>query len=161
MLGHHWPGSEGNLASDSENTPQQSVTPTPPQDKSEKPAATREVSANDKPADKPAAATPPATEDGEHGAERSDQRGDRPERGNQQQREGRGPDQGQHGQRRKHGGQPVAKNGSPTLDLVELKDMSIQNLNPVAKDMGVPTPPDSASRSSSSKFCRPRRRRAA
>jgi transcription termination factor Rho len=30
------------------------------------------------------------------------------------------------------------KNGSPTLDLVELKDMSIQKLNQVAKDMGIP-----------------------
>jgi hypothetical protein len=29
------------------------------------------------------------------------------------------------------------KNGTPTLDLVELKDMSIQKLNQVAKDMGV------------------------
>lgn len=30
-----------------------------------------------------------------------------------------------------------AKTGTPTLDLVELKDMSIQSLNQVAKDMGV------------------------
>jgi transcription termination factor Rho len=30
-----------------------------------------------------------------------------------------------------------AKNGTPTLDLVELKDMSIQKLNQIAKDMGV------------------------
>ncbi len=29
------------------------------------------------------------------------------------------------------------KNGTPTLDLVELKEMSIQNLNQIAKDMGV------------------------
>ena len=29
------------------------------------------------------------------------------------------------------------KNGTPTLDLVELKDMSIQKLNQVAKDMGI------------------------
>jgi transcription termination factor Rho len=29
------------------------------------------------------------------------------------------------------------KNGTPTLDLVELKDMSIQRLNQVAKDMGI------------------------
>ena len=29
------------------------------------------------------------------------------------------------------------KNGSPTLDLVELKDMSIQKLNQIAKDLGV------------------------
>jgi transcription termination factor Rho len=50
-----------------------------------------------------------------------------------------GPHQGPQGhpgqQRRK---QQQGKPGSaPTLDLVELKDMSIQNLNTVAKDMGV------------------------
>jgi transcription termination factor Rho len=39
-------------------------------------------------------------------------------------------------QRRKQGVQGV-KNGTPTLDLVELKDMSIQKLNQVAKDMGI------------------------
>jgi transcription termination factor Rho len=39
-------------------------------------------------------------------------------------------------QRRKQAAQG-AKNGTPTLDLVELKDMSIQNLNQVAKDMGI------------------------
>ena len=38
--------------------------------------------------------------------------------------------------RRKQGAQG-AKNGTPTLDLVELKDMSIQKLNQVAKDMGI------------------------
>jgi transcription termination factor Rho len=44
---------------------------------------------------------------------------------------GMGP--GQH--RRKPGAN--VKNGTPTLDLVELKDMSIQKLNQVAKDMGI------------------------
>jgi transcription termination factor Rho len=38
-------------------------------------------------------------------------------------------------QRRKQAAQ--VKNGTPTLDLVELKDMSIQKLNQVAKDMGI------------------------
>jgi transcription termination factor Rho len=38
------------------------------------------------------------------------------------------------GGRREH---ESAKNGSPTLDLVELKDMSIQKLNQIAKDLGV------------------------
>ena len=37
------------------------------------------------------------------------------------------------------------KNG--TLDLVELKDMSIQKLNQIAKDLGVTASPDCASRS--------------
>jgi transcription termination factor Rho len=43
--------------------------------------------------------------------------------------------------RKKHAGgrreHETAKNGSPTLDLVELKDMSIQKLNQIAKDLGV------------------------
>jgi transcription termination factor Rho len=39
-------------------------------------------------------------------------------------------------QRRKQQAQGV-KNGTPTLDLVELKDMSIQKLNQIAKDMGI------------------------
>jgi transcription termination factor Rho len=42
---------------------------------------------------------------------------------------------GQH--RRKQQAAQSAKNGTPTLDLVELKDMSIQKLNQVAKDMGI------------------------
>jgi len=45
-------------------------------------------------------------------------------------------DTGPGAQRRKHAAQN-AKNGQPTLDLVELKDMSIQKLNQVAKDMGI------------------------
>ena len=137
------------MASDSENTPQQSVTPTPPQEKAEK--------ADQKPADKSAnstAAAPPANEDGEHAAERTEPRAERPERERGNQREGRGQEsrergergeraeqQGgqpqQQGQRRKHTPGAMAKNGSPTLDLVELKDMSIQKLNQVAKDLGV------------------------
>ena len=40
-------------------------------------------------------------------------------------------------QRRKQQAAAAVKNGTPTLDLVELKDMSIQKLNQVAKDMGI------------------------
>jgi transcription termination factor Rho len=40
-------------------------------------------------------------------------------------------------QRRKQQAVQGVKNGTPTLDLVELKDMSIQKLNQVAKDMGI------------------------
>jgi len=138
------------LASDNENTPQ-SVT-NPPQEKTEK-TTTRDSAGNGE--QKPAETAPPATGDGEHAAERTEPRAERPERGNQ--REGRGPDnrdrgdrpdragerseqgggQQQQGQRRKHSTGAIAKNGSPTLDLVELKDMSIQKLNQVAKDLGV------------------------
>ncbi|HEV2444434.1 MAG TPA: Rho termination factor N-terminal domain-containing protein, partial [Candidatus Sulfopaludibacter sp.] len=42
---------------------------------------------------------------------------------------------GQH--RRKQQVAQGAKNGTPTLDLVELKDMSIQKLNQIAKDMNI------------------------
>ncbi len=41
------------------------------------------------------------------------------------------------GHRRKQGQNAPQKNGSPTLDLVELKDMSIQKLNAIAKDLVV------------------------
>jgi transcription termination factor Rho len=40
-------------------------------------------------------------------------------------------------QRRKQQAAQAVKNGTPTLDLVELKDMSIQKLNQVAKEMGI------------------------
>ncbi len=39
--------------------------------------------------------------------------------------------------RRKQQAAQSVKNGTPTLDLVELKDMSIQKLNQVAKDMNI------------------------
>ncbi len=45
------------------------------------------------------------------------------------------PPAGGHGHG--HGHERPSRNGGNTLDLVELKDMSIQNLNQVAKDMGV------------------------
>ncbi|HKE27032.1 MAG TPA: transcription termination factor Rho [Bryobacteraceae bacterium] len=41
------------------------------------------------------------------------------------------------GQQRRKQVQQGQKSGTPTLDLVELKDMSIQRLNQVAKDMGI------------------------
>ncbi len=44
---------------------------------------------------------------------------------------------GERGRRHSPGAQNQPKNGA-TLDLVELKDMSIQKLNQVAKDFGVP-----------------------
>ena len=58
------------------------------------------------------------------------------------QAEERPPAQPPQGERRgRHSigntGQQNQKNGAATLDLVELKDMSIQNLNQTAKDLGV------------------------
>jgi transcription termination factor Rho len=56
--------------------------------------------------------------------------------GNQQHQHPHQGPQGHPGQQRRK--QQQGKPGAaPTLDLVELKDMSIQNLNTVAKDMGV------------------------
>jgi transcription termination factor Rho len=65
--------------------------------------------------------------------------------GGQAGQQGRGPQQGgpHHQGPQGHPGQQRRKQqqgkpgSAPTLDLVELKDMSIQNLNTVAKDMGV------------------------
>jgi len=48
-----------------------------------------------------------------------------------------GQDQHLGAQRRKQGSAQAAKSGTPTLDLVELKDMSIQKLNDVAKGMNI------------------------
>jgi transcription termination factor Rho len=148
------------LASDSENTPQ-SVTTTQPQEKTEK-SQPRDAAGNSDRTDKPAekSAEKPAREGAAESAEtpvtsqEPERRADRPDRGDRggqrpdRQQENRGggdrPEQAaqgggasQHGQRRKHSTGAVAKNGSPTLDLVELKDMSIQKLNQVAKDLGV------------------------
>jgi transcription termination factor Rho len=56
-----------------------------------------------------------------------------------------GQQQGQQGYQQRRGRHSIGntgaqgqKNGTTTLDLVELKDMSIQALNQIAKDLGVP-----------------------
>jgi transcription termination factor Rho len=49
-----------------------------------------------------------------------------------------GPETHLGAQRRKQGSAQAAKSGTPTLDLVELKDMSIVKLNQVAKEMNIP-----------------------
>jgi transcription termination factor Rho len=130
------------LASNSENT--STVGNTPPQDKMEKPtektpareSSAAEIEKQEKPvvAEKPPAAPPrppaPAPEakiDAKIEAKTDAKAADTPLLN---------PAEAQ-GQRRKHQAAQGAKNGTPTLDLVELKDMSIQNLNTVAKDMGI------------------------
>jgi transcription termination factor Rho len=65
-----------------------------------------------------AAAAPPAAQDGRPPAETRNLPAGKPRHGGAAQRE-------------------QAKNGSPTLDLVELKEMSIQKLNQIAKDFNV------------------------
>jgi transcription termination factor Rho len=115
------------LASDIENTPE-AVTTTPPQEKQDKPVErpperpARDQSAAP-PRDGGAAAEPPVERPAEKPVERA---AEAPPAGPQL-----------HGGHRRNKPPAQAKNGSPTLDLVELKDMSIQKLNQVAKDMNV------------------------
>jgi len=92
--------------------------------KPDQPAKADQPPKNDEPVsqpDEPAAAKP------------DDSASKPPERGGK-------PDHGPHhgGQRKRHGGNiPQGNQKADTLDLVELKDMSIQNLNQIAKDLGV------------------------
>ncbi len=82
----------------------------------------------------PPAPSETAPDAGQGQQNRPPQQGGAPQQGG-----GQHPHQGPQGhpgqQRRKQ--QQGKPGGAPTLDLVELKDMSIQNLNQVAKDMGV------------------------
>jgi transcription termination factor Rho len=136
------------LASNIEDT-EPTVGDTPPQEKPTEKAAEKQpapAETTEKPAGSPPSAEKP--------------HGDRPERAERSQGKAAAPPpaaeakpadapasappeppspltQGGPGhQRRKQAAQAV-KNGTPTLDLVELKDMSIQKLNQVAKDMGI------------------------
>ena len=117
------------MASDNENTPD-AVTTTTPQDEQDKPS--------ERPHERPARENGPTRDQSnaapQEGAPPSEPRpqaaADRPE-------QGQGGGGGHHGGHRRNKPPAQAKNGSPTLDLVELKDMSIQRLNQVAKDMNV------------------------
>ncbi|HWF11006.1 MAG TPA: transcription termination factor Rho [Bryobacteraceae bacterium] len=90
-------------------------------------------------AEAPPVPPPPVERSPDNGQQiRAPQQGQAPQQEQAPQQGGQhhqGP-QGHPGQQRRK--QQQGKPGSaPTLDLVELKDMSIQNLNNVAKDMGV------------------------
>src|SRR2546426_10906984 len=134
MLGRNRPGSEGNLASDKEDTAQ-SVAPPPdtedtaenPLEKSEKKMERNDktVEKSDKPADRTEKPQESKLQDGAKPPEvkpESKAAGEGPREGAPaaERLEGGLP----QGHRRSKQGQPQ-KNGSPTLDLVELKDMSI------------------------------------
>src|SRR5580658_324480 len=135
VLGRNGPGSEGNLASDNENTPD-AVNTTTPQEEQDKPS--------ERPHERPARENGPARETSgpardqnntppQDGAPAPEARPPAPA-----ERPEQAPGGGhQHGGHRRNKPPAQAKNGSPTLDLVELKDMSIQRLNQVAKDMNV------------------------
>jgi transcription termination factor Rho len=116
------------LASDFENKEQQAVA-TPPEEKTaDKPA--------DKPAEAKAADGAPPTETREAKPAGKSERHEKRERedgGRRRQQGGGSNPAAQAAQQGPAGG----KNGAATLDLVELKDMSIQNLNQIAKDLGV------------------------
>src|SRR5579864_8389811 len=103
------PGSEGNLASDNDN-PEQAAIAAPTSEESE--STTKE---NGKAAESNVADSKAADEKSEP-------------------KEGAAAPQSH---RRRHGGVPGQNQKNGTLDLVELKDMSIQKLNQIAKDLGV------------------------
>ena len=198
VLGHHRPGSEGNLASDIENTattvgsnlPQEQTPKSPPRSPSEsrrhdrqadKAAASREATLRE------AASAPEGAERRSRAAAERDSRGREAapaERNGRRRRrraarprrklrrrprrtaDSRGRPQPQlqprqqpappagrtapptapprrsrssrpAGHSRAAPQQAAQANGTPTLDLVELKDMSIQKLNQIAKDLGI------------------------
>ncbi|HXE15393.1 MAG TPA: transcription termination factor Rho [Bryobacteraceae bacterium] len=64
----------------------------------------------------------------------------KPGNGRTEERPAEGPAPADGGKRLRHslGNTGQQKNGTPTLDLVELKDMSILRLNQIAKDLSVP-----------------------
>ena len=91
----------------------------------EKPAANEKPAGNDRPNDKPAGNDKPA----DRSADKSGDRGsDKPEP--------RGETTHLPGESRRHH-RPQGKDQQPALDLVELKEMSIVNLQQIAKDLGV------------------------
>ena len=121
------------MASDNENTPD-AVNTTTPQEEQE--------SRSERPHERPARENGPAR--GSRGPPAPNQNQRRPrhegapasESGSRR-TDGRDAFAGGHHPHRRNKPPAQAKNGSPTLDLVELKDMSIQRLNQVAKDMNV------------------------
>ena len=148
------------MASDIENS--QTVGTTLPQDKTEKPAEKH----TEKPARESSSpvrenAGAPKGESGAEKPERAEraERAERPERA--ERGDGKAPQQAAPAAEARAAEKPVTaekpvdpaqarrkqqvaaaaaaglKNGASTLDLVELKDMSIQKLNQVAKDMGI------------------------
>jgi len=141
MLGHHRPGSEGNLASDLENQepldtgnqaqppPRETRAKAP---RGEKPPADAKPPAEGKPASEPEPASDQTnpTEPGEAVAPSADNQTN-PTDAARPEMTGRLFDP-----RRRATAQGQPNRGN-ALDLVELKDMSIQKLNQIAKDLGV------------------------
>jgi transcription termination factor Rho len=137
------------LGSDFENQEEQptTVAATEPEEKVEEKPAAEPEKVEEKPGAEPApGAEPRPTAEPRPGAEPKSAAEARsggkpaeakaPETRRERPEGGRGPGHG-----RRHGGPgggaPQAKNGEAKLDLVELKEMSIQSLNQVARDMGI------------------------
>ncbi len=122
------------MASDNENTPD-AVNTTTPQEEQDKPSERpheRPARENGPARDPPG---PPATQTQTEPP--ADRTGRCRHAGTAQGAADQARAGGHHGGHRRNKPPAQAKNGSPTLDLVELKDMSIQRLNQVAKDMNV------------------------
>jgi transcription termination factor Rho len=143
MLGHHWPGSEGNLASDLENQDQSLDTGNQAQPPA-KPEGAKETRTRaprgEKPPAPPAETKPPAEPEPENNqtnpsetaeAQTPSDQTNPTEAAAKPEMTGRLFDPRR---RATAAGQP---NRGNALDLVELKDMSIQKLNQIAKDLGV------------------------
>jgi transcription termination factor Rho len=154
MLGCHRPGSEGNLASDLENKDDAVTTATPDADtavqETAKPEGTpqsgRRTKSADKAADpKPAAAAaeakpsvepaPPAESAAAPNGDPAAAAADVPP-GDAKKAEASPQPSGRMFDNRRRAQGNLGKNGN-ALDLVELKDMSIQKLNEKAQDLGV------------------------
>jgi transcription termination factor Rho len=157
VLGCYRPGSEGNLASDFENQ-DQSVTDAanaaPDAVKADaelaKPEAPKPEPAP-KPRSRPAAEPKPAVEntadakppvDGKPAAAEPNPTAEAkpaPSEPTAETREAEPPPQpaGRLFDNKRRAAQAGGRNGGSALDLVELKDMSIQKLNQIAKDLGV------------------------
>ena len=143
MLGHHRPGSEGNLASDLENQDQSLDTGNQAQPPA-KPEGAKETKTRaprgEKPSAPPAETKPPAEPEPENNqtnpsetaeAQTPSDQTNPTETAAKPEMTGRLFDPRR---RATAAGQP---NRGNALDLVELKDMSIQKLNQIAKDLGV------------------------
>src|SRR5712671_6831895 len=131
MLGHHRPGSEGNLASDFENqepldTGNQAQPPVKPEGQ-----APREARAKGPRSEKPTGDAKPPAEPNPPIAADNGSNQTNPTEPAKPEMTGRLFDP-----RRRATAQGQQNRGN-ALDLVELKDMSIQKLNQIAKDLGV------------------------
>src|SRR5271169_3809475 len=123
VLGRKLPGSEGNLASDFDNQDPAAIA-APTTEESETKTDGKAAKGEGKGAD-PKSADAKSADSGD--AEKA------PDANGKAETPGGSPT----GRKRQGGAAPQANQKNGTLDLVELKDMSIQKLNQIAKDLNV------------------------